>query len=742
MTPWWISIASVGLALFACLQRKTVICVLAFTILLGSGVMSLRQMALTDSVTQTLLGKVSTIQFQVSTDPTKTKARLFGTTHTPANYSFLSTALTVESSGKRFRLRVPIRVMTTDAQITDVLPGQMITSSGTLIKSREARVAGLFILRGKLTVDTAASRWARTLGAIRSDFRTLAHGDDAGALIPGMVLGDTSLQSEQLRDEMRRAGLTHLVAVSGANFAIISLFALWCMQWFFRSLRVRLILTSLVLASFIALVRPSPSVLRAAAMASVVLVARGIGKRSDALPALGFAMGAVVIGDPWQARDPGFALSVLATAGLLLLAPRIANWLGRFIPTRFANAVSLPTAAVIMCAPVLVALSGYLGLMTVLANLLVAPVVAPITVFGFIAALLSPVLPGVSGILLALISYPSEWIVRVAHWAAKFPVLQISTGLGGFIGGLVVILCLVALVFLWRTHRTLIALSVAIILFLSWNSQWPGGDWQIANCDVGQGDSLVINLGDHRGLVIDAGPDATLEDRCLTQLGIRSIPLLVLTHFHADHVEGLAGLMRGRTVGQVWVSNNKDPLFESSQVGEWLGNRELVEPRKGAIASLPSSRGPITIKVLWPLNDSATTAVGSAEGSVINNSSVVLEIAGPDFSLLAAGDVEPEAQSEILPFLRHVDIYKVSHHGSARQVNAFMERLSPELSIISVGAGNPYGHPAAQTLATLDRLRSRIYRTDKNGAIAIVARTHRLTVHTSAGSWWQKVRLA
>ena len=718
------------------------ICVLALTILLGSGVMSLRQMALTNSVAQKLIGTVSTIQFQVSTDPTQTKARVFGTAQAPSNYSFLATALSVEVEGRKYRLRVPIRVMTTDKEITEVLPGQMITSPGILIKSKEVRVVGLFILREKLTISTTASRWARTLGAIRSDFRTLARSDDAGALIPGMVLGDTSLQSQQLRDDMRRSGLTHLVAVSGANFAIISLFALWCMQWFFRSLRVRLILTSLVLASFIALVRPSPSVLRASAMASVVLVARGIGKRSDAIPALGFAMAAVVIGDPWQARDPGFALSVLATAGLLLLAPRIATWLGRFFPPRLANAMSLPTAAVLMCAPVLVALSGYLGLMTVFANLLVAPVVAPITVFGFIAALLSPVLPGVSSALLFVISYPSEWIVGVAHWAAKFPVLQISTGLGGFIGGLVVILILVALVFLWRTHRIMIAVSVSIILFLTWNSQWPRGDWQIANCNVGQGDSLVINLGNHRGFVIDAGPDATLEDRCLTQLGIHSIPLLVLTHFHADHVEGLAGLMRGRAVGQVWVSNNKDPLFESGQVGKWLGDRALVEPKKGTIFSLLSSRGLITIKVLWPLDNPVTSAVGSAVGSVINNSSVVLEIATPDFSLLAAGDVEPEAQSQILPLLHHVDIYKVSHHGSARQVKAFMERLSPDLSIISVGEGNPYGHPAAQTLATLDRLRSRIYRTDKNGAIAIVARSHRFTVHTSAGSWWQKVRLA
>ena len=742
MTPWRVSFAAILLAIIALLRRQTLLILLAFTLLLGSGVMSLRQLSLSQSIVREFTGSDAKVQFQISTDPTQTKSKVFGTNRGPANYSFLATAISLNKEGEIFKVRVPIRVMTTEKSIVNLLPGQVIRANGSIRKSREARVAGLLILRGKFEINTQASRWARALGAIRRDFRDLAGGGDASALIPGMVLGDTSLQSAQLRDDMRRSGLTHLVAVSGANFAIISLFALWCMQWFFRSLRMRLILTSLVLASFIALVRPSPSVLRAAAMASVVLVARGIGKRSDALPALGFAIGAVVIGDPWQARDPGFALSVLATAGLLLLSPRIGSWLERFLPVFIANALSPPMAAVVLCSPVLVALSGYLGLMTVIANLLVAPVVAPITIIGFIAALLSPLLPGVSAALLLLADYPAQWIVGVAHWAAKFPVLKISTGLGGFFGGLVILLCCFALIFLRRRQRLIIGIFLSTILIFGWNSQWPRGDWQIANCDVGQGDSLVINLGNHRGFVIDTGPDAELEDRCLSRLGIRTVPLLVLTHFHADHVEGLAGLIRNRTVGQIWVSNNKDSLMESSRVANWLGNHSPIVVRRGTTFSLASSRGSIAIKVLWPSSAGETSTKAEAVGSSINNSSVVLEITTPDFSLLAAGDVEPSAQSEILASLHHMDIYKVSHHGSAYQVKEFMERLAPDISIISVGEGNPYGHPSAQTLSTLSRLRSRIYRTDKNGAIAIVARSHRLSVHTSAGSWWQMVRLA
>jgi competence protein ComEC len=133
---------------------------------------------------------------------------------------------------------------------------------------------------------------------------------------------------------------------------------------------------------FIALVRPSPSVLRAAAMAAVLLTAQ-LGKRgSDSLPALGFAICAVVLGDPWQSRDAGFALSVLATAGLLLLAPRIQERLPAH--KKLAGALAPPIAAMVFCSPILVSLSGYLSPMSIVANLLAAPAVAPITVLGLL----------------------------------------------------------------------------------------------------------------------------------------------------------------------------------------------------------------------------------------------------------------------------------------------------------------------------------------------------------------------
>jgi competence protein ComEC len=508
-----------------------------------------------------------------------------------------------------------------------------------------------------------------------------------------MVLGDTSLQSENFRNDMRRSGLTHLVAVSGANFAIVSAFILWLAQFLFKTMRFRILATAIALVAFIALVRPSPSVLRAAAMAAVLLIAYATRRGADSLPALGFAIAAVVIGDPWQGREPGFALSVLATAGLLLIAPRIVAHLERYLPTVIAQAVALPMAAMVLCAPVIVAIAGYLSPMSILANLFAAPAVAPITVIGFIAALLSPFLPGLSSLLITCVKPLAWWIANVADWTAGFRVLTLTTGLLGFL----IVIAGIALALL--LPRKIVIVSLLLALSLSYLQRFPGSDWQVANCDVGQGDGAAINLGNNRAIVIDTGPDPELIDRCLKQLSIREIPLLILTHGHADHIAGLTGAVRGRKVGLTWYQN----------------------VQRGTTAQIGNAR----IKVLWPDGGEYDP----------NNSSIAVRIDTPDFSFFAGGDMEPESQAVIASELTRVDIYKVCHHGSAYQDESFTRALAPQVAMISVGAGNSYGHPAANTLALLRQVSAKVLRTDVDGAIAIAAQRHRLRIRTSKGSF-------
>ena len=679
--------------------------------------MSIRQASLAHSQISRFFMQSATITAEVVTDPSKTST---------GSYSFIARAVLVNNSSIHYKLRVPIRVMTSKQSVTTLLPGQRFSAQGRIVASKEARVAALVVIKDDFHILTPPSRWASALGAIRLGLRSLSGDGNAGALIPGMVLGDTSKQSVEFKNSMRRSGLTHLVAVSGANFALVSAFVLWMMQFLFARMKFRLSATAISLIAFIALVRPSPSVLRAAAMAAVLLVAQGTKKGRDSLPALGFAMAAVVVVDPWQARDAGFALSVLATAGLLLFAPVLIEKLSIHLPGKLAQALAPPIAATVFCSPIIVALSGYLAPMSVIANLLAAPFVAPITIVGFIAALFSPFAPLISTVLIWFIRFPAGAIALIAHWASSFPVLTLQSGKIGF---LIVASFTLGSWLLKKWFKHIIVFTLVILISITWLQRWPGGDWQVANCDIGQGDSMVINLGNHRGIVIDVGPNPVAEDRCLKALGIKEIPLLILSHFHADHVAGLTGAIKNRAVGQVWVSVNSAPLIESAKAQAALKGVEMIKAVRGMSARV----GPLTIRVLWPTLSATSFEEMPGDGSQINNSSIATLITSDAFSLFAGGDLEPPVQEILVKDVGPVDIYKVCHHGSRYQDLAFMSALHPRISIISVGAGNTYGHPAVQTLEALARLGSEVLRTDIDGAIAVQVRNHQFTVRRAKG---------
>ena len=664
--------------------------------------MSFRIASLEQSALRDLYGNSVEVTAVVSTDAHALAPRVIGTQFAEQSYSALVRVIEIKDGTRGYRLRSPARLISSEKAFSEILPGQEIRLQVLVQPSKEGRVAALLINKGSFFVQSQPSRWAKSLDRIRDGLRAASGTGDSGALIPGMVLGDTSLQSATFKNEMRRSGLTHLVAVSGANFAIVSTFILYLMQFIFRKIPLRLGATAIFLIAFIALVRPSPSVLRAAAMAAVLLVAQGTHRGRDSLPALGFAIAAVVVADPWQVRDPGFALSVLATAGLLIAAPRLVEKFSTVMPKPLAIVIATPLAATLFCAPVIVAISGQLSLLSIMANVLVASAVAPITIVGFVAALISPVLPALSQLLLWCIKPLAAWVAWIASVISDYSVISLAKGAKSFL----LIASVIALGYF--LNRKIVITGLLILIAISWLLKFPGGDWQVANCDVGQGDSMVVNLGDHRAIVIDTGPDPIAEDRCLHQLGVKTIELLILTHVHADHVGGVDGAIRDRTV-----------------VAQWFGN-----VRAGTRATLHSDRGPVTVDVLWPQGQWADEQVSDP-----NNSSIAIVLRAPDFSLFAGGDMEPESQSQIAGIVGHVDIYKVCHHGSRFQDESFTRALSPTISVISVGEGNTYGHPAPQTIQSLARLGSRVLRTDLDGAIAIRANRQRFRIRTSKGSF-------
>ena len=396
--------------------------------------MALHQHALTSSVITPLLDKKVTVQITASivTDPKLGEPKQMPGWIKPATTTARISVISIKINKVLYRTHLPLRITT--SRHLEVLPGTVIFCAGILYSTPEKRVAGLFAERGPITELHGANMIGRATGAIRSDFRavSLRVGGASGALIPGLVLGDTSLESKEFANDMLLAGLTHLTAVSGENFAIIAAFMLWALQWVIPSLRPRLVICALVLLGFIFLVRPSPSVLRATVMVSVLLLSKSRGVRSSAIAALGLAIALLILVDPFEATDPGFALSVAATAGILLLFNPVADWLQKYLRhRRLAELLAISISANLICVPLTIAISGQFSLMSLPSNFVVEPVVAPITVVGFIAALISPFASDFA-YLLTLSQKPfAAVIVWVATNFAKVPVVHLSKGFAG-----------------------------------------------------------------------------------------------------------------------------------------------------------------------------------------------------------------------------------------------------------------------------------------------------------------------
>jgi competence protein ComEC len=261
-------------------------------------------------------------------------------------------------------------------------------------------------------------------------------------------------------------------------------------------------------------------------------------------------------------------------------------------------------------------------------------------------------------------------------------------------------------------------LAVAAVVVRPPTPGWPPQDWRVVACDVGQGDALVLSTGPGEAVLVDAGPDEQAVDRCLDDLGVRRLALVVLTHFHADHVDGLLGAVEEREVGEVWTSSMLDPTGGVDLVAE-VAEEEGLTVRMAPYADT-WARGSVRLQVLWPREPAPVE--GPGDGSAANDASVVLlaEVAG--VRVLLTGDLEPPGQAALarsLPDL-DVDVLKLPHHGSAAQDPEFLVALRSEAVLVSVGEGNDYGHPSAPVLDALADTGARVLRTDLDGAVAVV----------------------
>jgi competence protein ComEC len=612
--------------------------------------------------------------------------------------------------------------------------GSTISLSGTLASTEPADdVAFLFFASGATTVVDGPPWYLGWANGLRTGFSEAASAlpGSGGGLLPGLAIGETHAVTPALNAAMKATSLSHLTAVSGANCAVVIALIMLAGGALGLSRSWRIAASVVVLIGFVVLVTPQPSVLRSAVMATLVLVATAAGRPVRGVSILALATLILLAVDPWLSRSYGFVLSVLATGGLLILAGPIAALLGRWLPATLSAIISIPLAAQLACQPVLILLNPAIPTYGVVANMLAEPAAPVATVLGLVACIVLPVLPAFGQLIAWAAWLPSAWIAAVAQFFAGLPGSSIpwpsaAPGVALAVGATAIGLLAAfpprrnARV-IRRTASATLALLLAVYLGVAGGERLRvqlarPADWQIAVCDIGQGDAVFVrSLG--RVALVDAGPRPERLGRCLDSLGIDRVNLLVLTHYDLDHVGGTAAVL-GR-VDRALIGPRSD-AGDDRLATRLADSGAAVEH---ASRGLTGMLGELRWEVLWPRSPLAGVQPG-------NDASVTLRFRGAGscasgcLSSIFLGDLgdEPQARMAAANRIGQVDVVKVAHHGSADQNENLYGKLHATVGLIGVGADNTYGHPTDRLLGILARGGTTATRTDLDGMILVSPR--------------------
>jgi competence protein ComEC len=675
-----------------------------------------------------------------------------------------------------------LRIAATLPRFPEIAPGDGVVIRGGLEPPADDAYGGylrrvgaeatIFSRTLERTPGTATpldlERWRRAA----SDALARAIPEPEAGLAAGILLGLRDRVDRELAADFTTAGASHVVAISGWNIAIVAASVAALGGHFAR--RRRSLLTIAAIVAYVAFVGASPSVLRAAAMAGVVLLARESGRAGRAASALGWAATVILVIDPSLVRDPGFQLSTLATAGLLAWGTPLAGWLseraGGRLPGWLTENLGVSLAAQAATLPIVLASFGRLSLIAPVVNLFVVPLVAPAMAMGAIALVagLIAALPG-APMAVATVGGLPAWaslgiIIGVVRAGAALPFASVTlTPPFDVAAAALATLAIVAVasqrvrdkarhLFGRRRHRTpipkrerprlklarservaLVAVAVSVAASVVVFIHRPDGRTRITVLDVGQGDAILVEGSRGGRLLVDGGPD---PNRLLVALDERvaawdhRIDAVVLTHPHEDHVAGLAVLLARYRVGRVFEPGMRGP---GPGYAAWSARLAANGVTTGRLSTGDRfGLDDVGFRVLWP-DATAVPAEPTDTGTGINNVSIVLLGEIGDRRFLLAGDIEEEIDPILLGRgLPQVDVLKVAHHGSrTSSTPAFLDAVAPSVAVVSAGAGNPYGHPVPATIARLKARVRDVRRTDTDGSVEVDITQDRITTHAS-----------
>lgn len=578
------------------------------------------------------------------------------------------------------------------------LPGGVAAGEPVFIAgSAQARE---FRVRGHLVGGTLDARDSERLGPAANPLYRVGNGlrrhvlgsldrvaaTPQGALLSGFLIGDVRRLPEPDLEALRLAGLSHFVAVSGSNVALF-LMAWWLviapLGW---NTRARALAGLVGLGVFVVITRWEPSVVRAAAMAGIVLGGRLAGLPVRPWTALGGAVAGLIALNGGIAGEIGFQLSVVATGGILVGAPFGAQRRPRWLWGILVATVSAQAAV----APLLLYHFGGIPLLAPATNLVSAPLVAIATSVGGVGAVLHLDRLVDAGASIA------GWVLAIGRGAADLPQIGALAVIGLGSAGL--------LAFRFAPVRPVAAMGAAGLVLVSLMPSGLPSAPTVIFLDVGQGDASLLLGPAGEVILIDGGANPSVLRAHLRDRGVRRIDLLVVSHRHADHAGGLEGVSAVTRIHRMWHApqlGEGSPL--DSVVAEVAAAGGVVEsPRVGTTARI----GAFSLEVRGPLRRYESP----------NDGSLVLLVEAAGVSVLFSGDIEAIAQGELGPL--RADVLKVPHQGAATSDLGWLEASAPAIAVISVGP-NTFGHPSDDVIAALASSGAVVRRTDEEGTVVI-----------------------
>jgi competence protein ComEC len=548
------------------------------------------------------------------------------------------------------------------------------------------------------------------------------------AVIAGIVLGEDEDLSDGLRASFRASGLYHLLAVSGQNVALIAGGAILLVYLIGLSRFVGQIVALAAIGGYVLAVGWQPSVVRAGVAGALASLAWLASRPSDRWYFLLLGAALLLAWSPYSLLDAGFQLSFAAVAAIFVVVPRLQQTLAGYpVPHSLAEVVAISGACGLATAPILLTQFGVVPLYSIPANALAAPVVAPLLGIALVTAIVAPVAPPLAALLAWVNGWLAAYLSLCARMVGGLPYAAVSARAAVAIAALV--LCAAYLVTrLGRPRRRAYAtVAVAAALIAGgWRLHGssalpPPTGLRITFLDVGQGDGALIQVPGGAVLVDEGPPEAKMASQ-LRHLGVTNLSLLVMTHPQRDHVGGAAEVLKKLRVAAVLdpaIPSESEDERSARAAARQRGVRMIVA-RAGEAFRI----GALRLRVVWP--DGPGTA-----GDDPNNHAVVLVASYGQTDALFTADAESDVTGRLQ--LPPVEILKVAHHGSADDgLGDELKELRPRIAVISVGAGNDYGHPTPATLGTLGAVPGlAVYRTDVNGRVVVESDGRRISVRTS-----------